>query len=345
MRVIALTNRDAYLRRTFLTRVALSSLLIAAGLVLAHPSLGQNWTPTGNLGAVRWVHTATLLPNGKVLIAGGADNNGHVQATAEIYDPASGTWTATASLATARNGHTATLLPNGKVLVVGGNNENNIYFTSAELYDPASGTWSAAGSLNQSRSGHTATLLGSGKVLVAGGLRNSGQVATAELFDPASVPNGTWTATGSLNTARSIHTATLLTNGKVLVVGGIDSTGVNPTASAELFDPASGANGAWTATPDFPTTVDGHTATLLPNGKVLVAFGRDKNGFALNSAQLFDPAGGTNGTWTATGTLSPARSAARATLLTNGRVLVEGGSSDSGADAATATIRRKEHGR
>jgi N-acetylneuraminic acid mutarotase len=336
MRVIALTNRDAYLRRTFLTRrVAVSSLLIAAGLLLAHPSLGQNWTATGNLGAPRWTHTATLLSNGKVLIAGGAGTDGITPlATAELYDPASGTWAVTGNLATPRYGHTATLLPNGQVLVVGGNNQNNIYFTSAELYDPASGTWSAAGSLNARRASHTATLLSNGKVLVAAGYNNTGPIAGAELFDPGSGPNGTWTATGSLNTARYIHTATLLTNGKVLVVGGIDST-VNPTASAELFDPASGANGTWTATPDFPTTVDGHTATLLPNGKVLVAFGSDKNGFALNSSQLFDPAGGTNGTWTATGTLDPARSAARATLLTNGHVLVEGGSSDSGVDAAT----------
>jgi WD40 repeat protein len=334
MRVIALSNWGAYLRRAILARrVAVSLLFFGTGLGLVRPCLGQNWTATGNLGAVRWVHTATLLPNGKVLVAGGADNNGKVLATAEIYDPASGTWTATASLATARNGHTATLLPNGKVLVVGGNNENNIFFTSAELYDPASGMWSAAGSLNQSRSSHTAILLNNGKVLVAGGSRNSGPVATAELFDPGSGPNGTWTAAGSLNTARYIHTATLLTNGKVLVVGGIDST-VNPTASAELFDPASGANGTWTATPDFPTTVDGHTATLLSNGKVLVAFGGDKSGFALNSSQLFDPAGGTNGTWTATGTLNPAREAHKATLLPSGNVLVEGGSSGSGADAA-----------
>ena len=334
MRVIALSNWGAYLRRAILARrVAVSLLFFGAGLGLVRPCLGQNWTATGNLGAVRWVHTATLLPNGKVLVAGGADNSGKVLATAEIYDPASGTWTATASLATARNGHTATLLPNGKVLVVGGNNENNIFFTSAELYDPASGMWSAAGSLNQSRSSHTAILLNNGKVLVAGGNRNSGPVATAELFDPGSGPNGTWTAAGSLNTARYIHTATLLANGKVLVVGGIDST-FNPTASAELFDPASGANGTWTATPDFPTAVDGHTATLLSNGKVLVAFGGDKNGFALNSSQLFDPAGGTNGTWTATGSLNPARTAHKATLLPNGKVLVEGGSSGSGADAA-----------
>ncbi len=336
MRAIPLFNRVAYLRRAILVRrVTALFLFLGAGLGLARPCLGQNWTATGSLVTARDEHTATLLPNGKVLIAGGAGTDGITPlATAELYDPASGTWGVTGNLATPRYGHTATLLPNGKVLVVGGNNQNDIYFTSAELYDPASGTWSAAGSLNARRGSHTATLLSNGKVLVAAGYNNTGVIAGAELFDPASGPNGTWTATGSLNTARKIHTATLLTNGKVLVVGGIDSTGVNPTASAELFDPASGANGTWTATPDFPTTVDGHTATLLPNGKVLVAFGRDKNGFALSSAQLFDPTGGTNGSWAATGSLSPAREAARATLLTNGRVLVEGGSSDSGADAA-----------
>jgi hypothetical protein len=307
-------------------------------LLLAHPSLGQNWTATGSLVTAREGDTATLLSNGKVLIAGG-DTGGPAAtalATAELYDPASGTWTATGSLATARGAHTATLLPNGKVLVAGGNDQNNNYFTSAELYDPASGTWSAAGSLNTRRGSHTATLLSNGKVLVAAGYNNTGVIAGAELFDPASGPNGTWTATGSLNTARKIHTATLLTNGKVLVVGGIDSTGVNPTASAELFDPASGANGTWTVTADFPSTVLGHTATLIPNGEVLVAFGRDTNDFALSSAQLFDPTGGTNGSWAATGSLTPARFAARATLLTNGRVLVEGGSAGSGvvADAA-----------
>src|SRR5436190_15228729 len=128
----------------------------------------------------------------------------------------------TGSLATARNGHTATLLPNGKVLVAGGRNGNSI-LASAELYDPASGTWSATGSFATARFFHTATLLPNGKVLVAGGAIVSFPSvvvsASAELYDPAS---GMWTATGSLNTARYQHTATLLPNGKVLVAAGHD---------------------------------------------------------------------------------------------------------------------------
>ena len=115
----------------------------------------------------RYAHTATLLPNGKVLVAGGY-NGGAVLSSAELYDPASGTWSATGSLTTARYGHTATLLPNGKVLVAGGYDGVNV-LSSAELYDPASGTWSATGSLTTARYGHTATLLPNGKVLVAGG--------------------------------------------------------------------------------------------------------------------------------------------------------------------------------
>ena len=116
--------------------------------------------------------------------------------------------------------HTATLLPNGKVLVAGGYNSG--YLTSAELYDPASGSWSATGSLNTARQAHTATLLPNGKVLVAGGDNGSGYLTSAELYDPAS---GSWSATGSLNTARYFHTATLLPNGKVLVAGGLNGSG------------------------------------------------------------------------------------------------------------------------
>src|ERR1700730_11300798 len=102
-------------------RVAFPLLFLGAGLVLVQPCAGQTWTATGSLGAARFDHTATLLANGQVLVAGGYSNGSYL-ASAELYDPASGTWTGTGSLATARRGHTATLLPNGKLLVAGGFN-------------------------------------------------------------------------------------------------------------------------------------------------------------------------------------------------------------------------------
>src|SRR5262249_18351181 len=131
------------------------------------------------------------------------------------------------------------------------------------------GSWSATASLNIERQLHTATLLPNGKVLVAGGQGISGNnLASAELFDPADV-TGSWAATGSLNKGRFFHTATLLQNGKVLVAGGRDNTGAN-LASAELFDPAgNGGAGSWTATGSLNSAREFHTATLLPNGKVL----------------------------------------------------------------------------
>lgn len=130
---------------------------------------GGTWTVTGSLNTARFLHTATLLPSGMVLVAGGLDGTFNATPTAELYDAASGTWTVAGSLNTARYEHTATLLANGKVLVAGGSDSSGNASTSAELYDPTSGTWTATGSLNTERTEHTATLLPSGNVLVAGG--------------------------------------------------------------------------------------------------------------------------------------------------------------------------------
>ena len=318
--------------QTFARRVAVPLLLLGAGLVLVQPCSGASgvFNNTGSLATARGGHTETLLPNGKVLVAGGvASNLFTTVGSAELYDPASGTWTATGSLGTARDLHTATLLPNGKVLVAGGDtggpNASNL--ASAELYDPASGTWTATGSLAIARSLHTATLLPNGKVLVAGGFNDSsGYLASAELYDPAS---GTWIATGGLATARGGHTDTLLPNGKVLVAGGENGSNSSSfLASAELYDPASGT---WSATGSLATARVAHTATLLPNGKVLVAGGFNDSLGSLASAELYDPA---SGTWTATGSLTTVRRIHTATLLPNGQVLVAGGNDGSNALAS-----------
>ncbi|MHB9140008.1 MAG: Kelch repeat-containing protein, partial [Victivallaceae bacterium] len=166
----------------------------------------------GSMGSAKNSHTATLLPNGKILVAGGY--NGASISLAELYDPATKTFSATGSMSSAREGHSATLLPNGKVLVAGGSGAGIL--SSAELYDPAAGTFSATGSMSSARTAHTATLLPNGKVLVAGGY-NGASISTAELYDPAA---GTFSATGSMGAARYAYTATLLPNGKVLVAGG-----------------------------------------------------------------------------------------------------------------------------
>ncbi len=301
-------------RRVFAPLVlALGALLI--NLFVLPRAIAAAFLPTGSLTVARCYPTATLLPNGKVLVTGGA--GGEWELSAEVYDPATETWTATGSMSgslrTARRLHTATLLSNGKVLAAGGGSTSGL-LSSTELYDPISEKWTPTGSMSTARWLHTATLLPDGKVLVAGGCGENypHRLSSTELYDPVA---GTWSATGALNTRRDGHTLTVLHNGKVLAAGG---HGTNYLSSAELYDPATGT---WTETGSMTIARQDHTATLLPNGKVLVAGGHGSG--AGSSAELYDP---DTGTWTVTGALTASRHVRpTATMLPNGKVLVTGG--------------------
>jgi hypothetical protein len=279
---------------------------------LYNPATGT-FKPTGPMTVGRVGHTATLLSSGRVLIAGGGGvgDGAPDLASAELYDPATGTFSLTGSMTVPRRDHTATLLPDGRVLIAGG--EGNL--ASAELYDPKTGTFSPTGSMTPAPGGTVATLLADGRVLMVGGRVD----ASAELYDPKT---GTFSPTGSMTAARGGPTATLLTDGRVLVAGGIDwspgSVPGNALASAELYDPATG-----TFRPSGSMTVarDGHSATLLSDGRVLVDGGLGSPDYVA-SAELYDPK---TGVFTRAGSTLAARADQTATLLTDGRVLIAGG--------------------
>jgi N-acetylneuraminic acid mutarotase len=176
----------------------------------------------------RYDPTATLLPNGEVLVAGGENSTGFL-ASAELYTPATGKWTATG---TGRpfSAPQAVLLANGDVFVVGGGGQT-------ELYNPKTGSWSPGASFDD-RNGFSVTLLGTGKVLVAGGLvytpRPTHTTASALLYDPST---GSWQNTGAMNTSRYRQNAVLLQNGQVLVAGGVEVDPSRPLTSTELYQP------------------------------------------------------------------------------------------------------------
>jgi N-acetylneuraminic acid mutarotase len=272
--------------------------------------------PAETLNQARADHTATLLPDGRVLIAGGRDPATGWIPSVEIFDPATETWELTTeTLNQARAGHTATLLPDGRVLVAGG--YNPVRLKSVEIFDPATETWNlTTETLNQARTGHTATVLPDGRVLVVGGFGEPNTLESVEIFDPATE---TWNSTTALNQARADHTATLLPDGRVLVVGGRGTPSDIILESVELFDPVTET---WNLTTEPLIRARAwHTATLLVDGRVLIAGGRGSGTGAIPIVEIFDPA---TGAWRL-GTLTHSRENHTATLFIDGRVLVTGG--------------------
>lgn len=302
------------------------SPIVLAAFVLAintvAPAASGTWTLAASVRTPRDGHTATLLPNGNLVVAGG-ENNNQALSSSEVYSPMTGAWTVSGNLNVARSNADALLLASGSVLVAGGCVSNCLGATthSAELYNSVSGSWTSTGSMITARTYFGMVMLSSGKVLAAGGCTGlnangcSGVTAKAEIYDSST---GKWTATGSMTAARGSFTLTVLANGQVLAAGGINSAD-NPISSAELYNPSTGK---WTATGKMITARDEHTATLLANGNVIVAGGENTSGVTTNKTEFYDPS---TGKWKASGNLTASRLEHTATLLPNGKVLISGG--------------------
>lgn len=279
-------------------------------------------SPALMMNAERAAHTATRLPDGSVLIAGGFREEGTREipiASAEIFHPAAQIFTPTSTMSEPRDGHTATLLPDGRVLIVGGWNLTGRSST-AELYDPQTSGFEYTGSLMAPRQGMTATLLKNGQVWIAGGdsARHTSQL-TAERYDPAAK---TFTPTGALNYGRTAHTATLLMDGRVLLVGGAAGNG-EVLASAEIYDPKTGQ---FTLTGEANLRRYKHTAVLLKDGNVLILGGSNEKDWTgkYDSAEIYDVK---TGTFTKTSYMKQKRFKFpdAAVLLSDGNVLIGGG--------------------
>lgn len=279
----------------------------------------QAFLNTGSLNTGRYYHTATLLTNGSVLVAGGIGpipgGTGALGtlASAELYSPGTQAFTFTGNLVYARDEHTATLLNNGNVLVVGGVGLNGI-LANCEFYNPATALFTVTAILHVARYSHAAAILPGGSVLVAGGYGSAGVLNSAEVYNPT----GIFTATALLNQARFDATATPLPDGTVLIAGGANSTGA--LASAEIYDPVAGT--FTLLTNSLNVARSGATATLLNNGQVLIAGGYNYLVTGpLTSAELYDP---TAQTFTLTGSEPTSGWLGTATLLGNGGVLMAG---------------------
>ena len=289
------------------------------------PKPGQTWQPTGSLRQARHFHSATLLRDGKVLVTGGNLGDEGATRACELYDPTTGTWSATGSLRGPGRVYGPTvLLDDGKVLQVGGGVAAiGPRYDVCELYDPRVGAWSITDSLAENRMDHTVTLLSDGRILVTGGSvqRSNAGTTSCELYDPAAA---TWSPATEMRHGRLAHTAVRLAGGKVLVAGGLPNIYAPAVlTSCELYDPNTNT---WTPTGGLATRRYNHGATMLNDGRVLVAggaLGAAMPRAGLSSCEVYDPA---KGTWAASGGLTAGVGYMIAlTRLPDGRVLGVGG--------------------
>jgi hypothetical protein len=359
---------------TVWTLVLAALIVIGLAVTASFPALAAasgTWSLTGSMNTGREDHTATLLQNGEVLVAGGISAADATLASAELYSPTRGKCTVTGNMTTARYGHSAELLPNGEVLVAGGisSTSNGTILGESELYNPTTGAWTKTGSLTTARYEHGAAMLTDGQVLVAGGYGAEDSIlASAEAYNPTT---GKRVVTGGLHDARSTNAA-LLRVGAVLMAGGVGSGNENTAETylngvwtlttamvfshpsrriaaladgdaliyggtlasyvAEYYAPSTGS---WTATHDLGLNPPGgNTLTLLNSGEVLLVGGSTHVGtsyVAQTSCHLYTSS---NNAWSSTGSLNHARVAHTATLLQNGEVLAAGG----GATPASAEL-------
>lgn len=348
-----------------LSRRFLEMLIGLAGLASVAHAATAGFTPTTPMKAARNLHQATLLADGRVLVAGGTGLS-----SAEVYNPGDATWTLTMPMTRVRSAFPTALLLNGQVLAVGGDVPGSGTAT-AEIFYPDMNMWMVAPPLyfvpNQStltrlvdgrvlhtgnlggarvfstdnplwsntsnaaasdRIQHAAVRLPNGKVLVMGGVSNSLPIATAILFDPAT---NSWSSASSMKEARQFPAAVVLANGKVLVCGGatwVPQQNWPPLATSEIYDPVTDE---WSSTGPMFVARMRHSLALLPNGKVLAVGGAGNATAEAASAELYNPA---TGRWSSAGTMNSWRDYATTTVLVNGKVLITGGDDGHGAMAS-----------
>jgi hypothetical protein len=312
--VTAVSPGSTVLRATFGGTAA--SILVTVTLPITFDLTGTMTTP-------RVGHTATLLLDGTVLVAGGSAEHPR---SAETYDPTTGKFTATGDMIAAHSNHAAVLLPNGQVLIAGGDPAGAI----AELYDPTSRTFRRTGDMVEPQSAQTATLLTNGNVLIAGGLKGWSDCcsipAAPELYDPTT---GVFRRTGGYADSAYVGyyvsgligvPATLLRDGRVLIA---------TEPAAELYNPVSGTFSRagvmltrGSPTSGVPPYIAGRAAAMLSNGQVLLTGGAHEDLGRFKGAEIYDPVAGV---FTQTADMAAVRTGHTATTLPNGAVLIAGG--------------------